>query len=349
MVRPGSVTYEAVEQACFTLLTKGESPSFNTVYAELGNRGSSEIVQRFMDQWRRATGESFFRKRTLPGLPDGFVSIGDHFLGEVWRLCLSHAEQTLQVERDALEREREQERRQLNEALAEVEAVRAEAAASDGRIAVLTAELEGRDNTIQELRAQLADMARLREQLEARIATLDEGAEAREARHTADIDRMGKQFAEERDRVAMQLRDEIQRAAGERDHLLKQVEVARQEKTSELALMRQNLVSVEEREVRQRQRADEAEAALREALTRQRQHETSIAAAQDRIERLQKQLDAATHAASKKESSVAAAEARAKAVEDFRIAETARADQLQRELTDAREKLTAVARSRVQL
>ena len=346
MVRPGSVTYEAVEQACFTLLAKGESPSFNTVYAELGNRGSSEIVQRFIDQWRRATGENFLRKRTVPGLPDDFVSIGDQFLGEVWRICLGHAELKLQGQRDALEEQREEVTRRLGEAQHETDVVRTELAGAEGRIAVLTAELEGRDTTILELRTQLADITRLREQQDSRIRALDETAETRESRHATEIERLNKQLAEERERGNQLLREEAQRGQMERDLLMKQIENARQEKVAELAAARQQTATVEDRESRQRARADEAEAALREALTRQRQHETSIAAAQDRIERLQKALDTATQAASKKESAIAAAEARAKAVEDYRLAETARADHLQQELADAREKLASITRSR---
>lgn len=41
MARSSSVTFEAVEQICFQLLSQGENPSFNLVYAELGNKGSS--------------------------------------------------------------------------------------------------------------------------------------------------------------------------------------------------------------------------------------------------------------------------------------------------------------------
>ena len=57
MARSSSVTFEAVEQICFQLLSAGENPSFNLVYAELGNKGSSEIVQRYIDQWRRGIGK----------------------------------------------------------------------------------------------------------------------------------------------------------------------------------------------------------------------------------------------------------------------------------------------------
>ena len=62
MARSSSVSFEAVEQICFQLLSQGENPSFNLVYAELGNKGSSEIVQRYIDQWRRETGAAFSLK-----------------------------------------------------------------------------------------------------------------------------------------------------------------------------------------------------------------------------------------------------------------------------------------------
>lgn len=344
MVRPGGVTYEVVEEACFALLRKGEGPSFNTVYAELGNRGSSEVVQRYIDQWRRTTGENFFRKRTLPSLPEEFVAAGDRLLGELWRLSLAHAEHMLQGRREALEIEHEELKSRFAAATKEIESARRDAVTTSTRIVALVTELEARDGTIAELHAHLTEFQRQNEAQEARIRILEEAAEAREGRFAAELDRCNRLISDERERAAQVLREEGQRAASERDHLSKQVEAVRQEKATEVAAVRQLLASMEERENRQRTRADEAEAALREVGKRQRQAETSIAAAQDRIDRLQKLLDVATQAASRKESAIAAAEARIKAIDDHRQAEAARADQMQKQLAEAREKLASVRR-----
>ena len=80
MARSSSVNFEAVEQICFQLLSQGENPSFNLVYSELGNKGSSEVVQRYIDQWRRETGAAYFRQRSIPGMPDELVASADSFM-----------------------------------------------------------------------------------------------------------------------------------------------------------------------------------------------------------------------------------------------------------------------------
>ena len=95
MARSSSVNFESVEQICFQLLSQGENPSFNLVYAELGNKGSSEVVQRYIDQWRRETGAAFFRQRSIPGMPDELVSAADAFMANVWSLSLQQADRVL--------------------------------------------------------------------------------------------------------------------------------------------------------------------------------------------------------------------------------------------------------------
>ena len=95
VARSSSVNFESVEQICFQLLSQGENPSFNLVYAELGNKGSSEVVQRYIDQWRRETGAAFFRQRSIPGMPDELVSAADTFMANVWSLSLQQADRVL--------------------------------------------------------------------------------------------------------------------------------------------------------------------------------------------------------------------------------------------------------------
>lgn len=107
VARSSSVNFEAVEQICFQLLSQGENPSFNLVYSELGNKGSSEVVQRYIDQWRRETGAAYFRQRSIPGMPDELVSAADAFMANVWSLSLQQADQVLASQRQALEAERE--------------------------------------------------------------------------------------------------------------------------------------------------------------------------------------------------------------------------------------------------
>ena len=144
----------------------------------------------------------------------------------------------------------------------------------------------------------------------------------------------------DRDRYNASLKEEQERNALDRELLMKQIDQARQEKLAEITSMRQQLATREERETRQREQTEEAKAALREAVSRARQLETSLAASDGRIERLQVQLKTASDAAHGKESAIGAAEARARAVEEVRLAETARAQKAETALAEALAELT---------
>lgn len=335
MARSSSVTFEAVEQICFQLLSQGENPSFNLVYAELGNKGSSEIVQRYIDQWRRETGAAFFRQRSIPGMPDELISATDSFMSKMWSLSLQQADQILAAQRQDLEQEREALRQRFQEADDRIRQLEAVGATASRQIALLEQEVSSRDSTITDLRNQALEFLRQREGLENRVKQLEEAAEVREQKFTAESERMVRLLRTDRDRYSASLKDEQERGAQERELLLKQIETARQEKVAELMAMRQQIANREDREARQREQTEEAKAALREAVSKTRQIETSLAAAEGRIERLQAQLKIASEAAHGKESAVAAAEARARAVEEVRLGETARAQRAEANLAEA--------------
>ena len=335
MARSSSVTFEAVEQICFQLLSMGENPSFNLVYAELGNKGSSEIVQRYIDQWRRDTGAAFFRQRSVPGMPDELVSSTDGLMAKVWSLALQHADQVFASQRQVLEQEQEAMRSRLQTAVDRVAQLASEAAQAAIQIDTLNQGVQTRDGSIADLRSQALEFLRQREGLESRVRQLEESAETRELKFAAESERLSRLLQNDRDRYNASLKEEQDRSALDRELLMKQIDQARQEKLAEITAMRQQLANREEREARQREQTEEAKAALREAVSRARQVETSLAAAEGRIERLQAQLKTASEAAHGKESAVAAAEARARAVEEVRLAETARAQRAEATLAEA--------------
>jgi len=335
MARSSSVTFEAVEQICFQLLSMGENPSFNLVYAELGNKGSSEIVQRYIDQWRRDTGTAFFRQRSVPGMPDELVSSTDGLMAKVWSLALQHADQVFASQRQLLEQEQEAVLGRLQAALDHNAQLESEAARTTAQIEALNLGVQTRETSIADLRNQALEFLRQREGLENRVKQLEEAAEAREQKFTAESERLSRLLQNDRDRYNASLKEEQDRSALERELLMKQVDQARQEKLAEITTMRQQLANREDREARQREQTEEAKAGLREAVSRARQIETSLAAAEGRIERLQVQLKTASEAAHGKESAVAAAEARARAVEEVRLAETVRAQRAEAALAEA--------------
>lgn len=335
MARSSSVTFEAVEQICFQLLSMGENPSFNLVYAELGNKGSSEIVQRYIDQWRRDTGTAFFRQRSVPGMPDELVSSTDGLMAKVWSLALQHADQVFASQRQLLEQEQEAVLGRLQAALDHNAQLESEAAQTVARVDALNLGVQTRETSIADLRNQALEFLRQREGLESRVKQLEEAADAREQKFTAESERLSRLLQNDRDRYNASLKEEQDRSALDRELLMKQIDQARQEKLAEITTMRQQLANREDREARQREQTEEAKAGLREAVSRARQIETSLAAAEGRIERLQVQLKTASEAAHGKESAVAAAEARARAVEEVRLAETVRAQRAEAALAEA--------------
>ena len=341
VARSSSVNFEAVEQICFQLLSQGENPSFNLVYSELGNKGSSEVVQRYIDQWRRETGAAYFRQRSIPGMPDELVSAADAFMANVWSLSLQQADQVLASQRQALEAEREAVNVQLQAAHDRIQQLEAAANGAAQQIAGCEQLIQERDATIAELRSQLQDSQRQREALEVRVKLLEEAAEGRDQKFAAETERLTRLLQNDRERYTTALKEEQERSAGEREALLKQIEQARQDKVAEMLALRQQVANREEREARQREQTEEARAALREAVSKARQIETSLAAAEGRIERLQAQLKIASDAAHGKESAVAAAEARARAVEELRLLETARAQRAEALVAEMQAELAA--------
>lgn len=335
MARSSSVNFESVEQICFQLLSQGENPSFNLVYAELGNKGSSEIVQRYIDQWRRETGAAFFRQRSIPGMPDELVPSADAFMARIWSLALQHADQVFATQREELQQEQESVRTQLQAAHERIQQLDTEGAQAKALIESLHQGLLTHESTITDLRGQALELQRQREGLESRIKQLEEAAEVREQKFSAESERLTRLLQNDRDRYVASLKEEQDRSAVDRELLMRQIDQARQEKLAEITSMRQQIANREERETKQREQTEEAKAALREAVSRTRQSETSLAAAEGRIERLQAQLKVASDAAHGKESAVAAAEARARAVEDVRLAETARAQRAEAALAEA--------------
>ncbi|MDY0037924.1 MAG: DNA-binding protein [Zoogloea oleivorans] len=335
MARSSSVNFESVEQICFQLLSQGENPSFNLVYAELGNKGSSEIVQRYMDQWRRETGAAFFRQRSIPGMPDELVPSVDAFMARIWSLALQSADLVFATQREKLEKEQESVRARLQAADERILQMEAEAAQATAHIGALNQGVQACESTISELRSQALELHRQREALEIRIKQLEEAVDVRDQKFVTESERLTRLLQNDRDRYAASLKEEQDRSAVDRELLMRQIDQARQEKLAEITSMRQQIANREERETKQREQTEEAKAALREAVSRTRQSETSLAAAEGRIERLQAQLKVASEAAHGKESAVAAAEARARAVEDVRLAETARAHRAEAALAEA--------------
>lgn len=233
MARSSSVNFESVEQICFQLLSQGENPSFNLVYAELGNKGSSEIVQRYMDQWRRETGAAFFRQRSIPGMPDELVPSVDAFMARIWSLALQSADLVFATQREELEKEQESVRARLQAADERILQMEAEAAQATAHIGALNQGVQACESTISELRSQALELHRQREALEIRIKQLEEAVDVRDQKFVTESERLTRLLQNDRDRYAASLKEEQDRSAVDRELLMRQIDQARQEKLAE--------------------------------------------------------------------------------------------------------------------
>jgi hypothetical protein len=208
-------------------------------------------------------------------MPDELVSAADAFMANVWSLSLQQADRVLASQRQELEAEREAVHVRLQAAHDRIQQL--EAASSDTlqNIASLEEAVQSRDGTIAELRIQIQETQRQRDALESRVKLLEDAAEGREQKFVAESERLTRLLQNDRDRYTAALKEEQERSASERETLLKQIEQARQDKVAEMLALRQQVSNREEREARQREQTEDARAALREAVSKARQIETS--------------------------------------------------------------------------
>ena len=57
MAKQSAINYSDVVAACNALLAAGMSVSFQSVYAQLGNRGSAKVVNAHIGQWKAEAAE----------------------------------------------------------------------------------------------------------------------------------------------------------------------------------------------------------------------------------------------------------------------------------------------------
>jgi chromosome segregation ATPase len=338
------IQYEAVEQACFELLGEGENPSFPKVYQRLGHKGSAKVVQEAIDQWRRSTAERFFARRSHPTLPEPLVAEADRLVDALWHAAIGHVEALLdarlaegeaqlQREHAAMEaavRAAEEGARMAGQALA---VAQAEIAHRDTRIADLAARLGAETRQHEALEAQTRELREVLAREETARRTAEEGARTQLAAMEATLQYDREQAAEERARLLVQL-DESRQAAKSLEARL-----AAQEKRAE-----QRERALSERLEAAVERARKAEAGAQAAEARAEQGRAAREQLAEQVTALQVALEAARAQVTDLEKRLAGTEARA--VEEFRQAETARAEVLTQVLAERERQQAECAQGR---
>lgn len=331
MARASTVEYEAVEQACFELLGEGENPSFPKVYQRLDHKGSAKVVQEAIDQWRRATAERFFARRSHPSLPEPLVAEADQLMDAIWHAAVGHVEALMEARRAEGEAEFQRERAAMEAA---VRAAKEAARLAEQALAVAQAEIAHRDTRIADLAARLDAESRERTTLDTQMRealasektarrTVEEGTREQVQAIEATLAHERAQTEAERARFLMQL--DASRQAGK----ALEVRLAAQERRAE-----QRERSLSERLEAAGERGRSAEARAQAAEARTEQARAAREALTEQVTALRAAQVVAQAQVVDLEKRLSSAEARMRAVEEFREAETARAEALTQVLAE---------------
>ena len=221
MPRASSVQYPDVAAACQALFQAGEPPSFNRVYAVLGNRGSGRVVSDLIRRWRAEAGDrlTIMSARSLPGVPDALVQDVDAMLLKAWQLALAESETAYECAHATLDAERAVWQQQLDAAgalAADLQTARALLGERHTAFVELQNLRQGEQRDRADLDAHLTaakeDVARLSATLDASAIQHAEALATLAARHTAALD-LEQERAEGDRRHTAQITDELRQAA----------------------------------------------------------------------------------------------------------------------------------------
>jgi len=315
--KQSEITQVDVFNACAAVRDAGERVSFSRVYKQIGNKGSAKVVQNHIAEWVRLE-----NKRILPGLPDEFSERIRQFAVSTWDECQAIARAELDEERRqvavelatgraACERVRREASMQVNEAELQVSTIKASLAAT----IVETA------HQSEQIRTQEADLINLREKLAAANAkTLGLSEELARTRQSAEGYRQDMQIQVER-------LDEAYRGLEKKS--LADIETAR----AETRYVRSDL---EKRLANQTEAADlriQASAARIVELTNALANaQAELAQCKICTEELKFECQNNINLLVEARTELACANGRMRAIEEYRQAETERADRLAQEL-----------------
>lgn len=303
-------------------MSEGTSVTFPKVYAKLGNKGGNETVNRFIARFNQEVAEAYdpgsdaFEtdavEAVLKGVDLRLVEIIRDGVIAAQSVAADAAERNLAGKATALEEERA--RLQAETAHARNTAAQAEQMVRqiESELSVARAEICGRDARIGDLQAALEAEGSQRTTLEARVAELLARIDEQTRRHDSHL------------------------AEAEARHAA-QVAALRQDKESEIGVLRiQMKASGEESKrvaadkddeiSRLRAQVDSGRKDLTGALATISQAHAETSALRERFDRLMAEIESARRGLAAAEQAVAAAHARQEAAEEFRRAETLRAN-----------------------
>lgn len=290
-----AVTYEMVEDVCNHLAAAGESPTYLKVHQQLG-KGSTRIVSAYIRQWREAHALSkALESDPLFGeWPEALQLKARSLFDALLALSAEAADASAETQRRSFE-ERERElvaaMQAADQRTADAQACLRSEQAENERLAAELKSLHAADEARQ---AMITDLIDQRAQQAAQLADAAARLDALRANHAEQLRQLADDAAAERNRLLDEIRLEQERAAGEREHLMRQTDQLRQDHVVVVEELKQKLVRLEGALAGQRQKNDELEtrasalASARQQLEGELERLTRRAAGlEDEVARLQ--------------------------------------------------------------
>jgi chromosome segregation ATPase len=324
MAKPTSVSYDAVAAICRGLFAEGKNPTFPQVYTALGNVGSAKIVQGFINDWRKEMAVAVGAGRTpeIPGVPTDAVSAWMGFLPKLWPALFDAAEALFKEQRNAQEAAMEAERG----AMAECEQSLRDAA--NGANALL----QSAEADVTLLRSKNQKLSEKAEDLATRLAVESEACRRAEAdlgeirRDFADKESLfNGRVAELESRLDIMRREHADALLAERRERTDELDRLHRAHQGELADREGTMSSLRDQVAEKIEMLAGVRAELAQLAGKATQQEQENQRLYATVTNLHGQLRVSGQQR-------AAADARSAALEEFRLAETKRADDLKREL-----------------
>lgn len=332
MPRQSSVTREKVFKACAAVkavVVDVGDVTVERVYKELGRRGGTELVQAYIREWRERE-RSKEDNRYLPGHPENFSERVRQLAIAAWDDCLAIVRSEVEEERRQIQEELENGRASLERARQEtaLQIREAELRTTAAETALAGARVEAQQQS-ERIHAHAIDLASLREALAAANAKVTslEGELAR-TRQDADDHRMDMQAQIDRLEEAYR---------GLERKSLEDIEDARADTRNVRSELEKRLAAQteasERRDAANLARIEELASALAGARTEAEQNKKR---AEQQEADSRNSMDLLTEA----RTELARISSRAAAVEEYRQAESARAESLASEVKRLQERLS---------
>ena len=255
-----AVTYEMVEAVCNHLAATGESPTYLKVHQHLG-KGSTRIVSAHIRQWREAhaLSQALERDPLFGEWPEALQLKARSLFDALLALSAEAANASADTQRQRFE-ERERELAAATQAADQRTAdAHARLRSEQAETERLTAELRSLHAADQARQAMIADLIAQRAEQTARLAEAAARLDTLRAEHAAQVQQLADAAVAERQRLLDEIRLEQERAAGEREHLMRQTDQLRQDHVVVVEELKQKLVRLEGALAGQRQKNEALE------------------------------------------------------------------------------------------